>query len=600
MSNQLDSRVAPFDRLTAEQLDTLQSAIDIDYFAPGETILAAGAEIPALFIVLRGAVEEREGDDVLALYGPGDRFDTQAIVQGDCRNAYVARAETLLQRLPRDHVLRLIRDNPRFGAFFYADISRRLDAVMQDNEDSRFGSLMHARVADLFLHPAVFIDAADSIETAGHRMREANTNALFVRDGERTGIVTGMNLSKAVILQRLPITAPVGPVTHYAVITVTPEDFVVSALILMTRHNKRRVAVRKDGEFVGILEDIDLIGFLAGSAQLLTGRIERATGTDELSQVATEIGGQVKLLRRQGVKVEVVSEIVSDLNRHLLARTFSLLAPPAIRENSCLIVMGSEGRGEQTIRTDQDNGLILGATVASEELEAFRADFTQTLIGYGFPPCPGNVMVRNPFWSKPLTEYLADFNSWIALPGPDSHMNIAIFYDAVAVAGQAGLLDQAKAELIRLMRNEKVALAHFARAIESFSPPIGFFNNILTAEADGAALDVKKGGIFPIVHGVRSLSIERGILATGTAARITQLAAMGALKPQFARDLTQAFRYLSTLRLDSQLASEKGGADNLTRPGELSSMERDLLRDALKIVKDFREIVRKHFNLGMF
>lgn len=100
------------------------------------------------------------------------------------------------------------------------------------------------------------------------------------------------------------------------------------------------------------------------------------------------------------MKVEAIAEITSDLNRRLFVRLFELVAPPSIREQGCLILMGSEGRGEQTVRTDQDNGLLLAGPVPEAELAAFREDFSGALDGFGFPPCPGNVMVRNPLWSQ--------------------------------------------------------------------------------------------------------------------------------------------------------------------------------------------------------
>ena len=182
---------------------------------------------------------------------------------------------------------------------------------------------MHARVRDLSLHPAAFIEAADSIECAARKMREINANALFVRDGERVGIITGMNLSKAVILKRMPIEASVAGETHYDVVSVAPDDFVAMALLKMTKHNKRRVAVIEDGAYVGILEDIDLLSFLAGNSQLVAARIDRAASVPELATAAGKIEGQTRMLRRQGVKIEVVGEIVSDLNRHLFAKLFA-------------------------------------------------------------------------------------------------------------------------------------------------------------------------------------------------------------------------------------------------------------------------------------
>ena len=149
------------------------------------------------------------------------------------------------------------------------------------------------------------------------------------------------------------------PLAHRPVVSVEQGDLVSTALLKMTKHNKRRVAVTANGDFIGVLEDIDLLSFLAGNSQLVAGRIDRASSVGELARAARKIDPQIRTLRRQGVKIDVVCEIVSDLNRHLHAKLFALVAPRSIRESGCLIVMGSEGRGEQTFRTDQDNGLIL-------------------------------------------------------------------------------------------------------------------------------------------------------------------------------------------------------------------------------------------------
>ena len=271
--------------------------------------------------------------------------------------------------------LGLIQSNPRFASFFYREISHKLDELARDEEERRYGSLMRARVSELFLHPPAFIDASDTIEAAGHLMREIGSNALFVRDGERIGIITGMNLSKAVVLRRQAIETPVREFAHFDVVTLRPDDFVSSALVLMTKHNKRRVAVHDGERYVGILEDIDLLGFLAGSAQVVAGRIDRASSQDDLAVAARETAAQVRTLRRQGVGVEMIGEVVSDLNRRLLSRLFEMVAPAEIRTSGCLIVMGSEGRGEQTVRTDQDNGLILAGPVDKATLDTFRSRF---------------------------------------------------------------------------------------------------------------------------------------------------------------------------------------------------------------------------------
>jgi CBS domain-containing protein len=599
MPNAFDPDNPPFDRLTPQELETLRRALDIGYYRPGETIIVQGMPAEALYIVIKGTVEERAGDELIAWLGPNDTFDSRALVQGQSGHAFTAREETLCYLLPRAVALDLVQANPRFAAFFYLELSRKLDAIAREEEDSRVGTLMRARISDMILSPASFIDADDTIEAAGHRMSEIDTNALFVRDGDRTGIITGMNLSKAVVLNRLPIQAPVRSLTHFDVTSLSPDDFIYSALILMTKTNKRRVAVHDGSSYVGILEDIQLLGFLAGNAQLVAGRIDRAVGLPDLTIAAREIGEQVRLLRRQGVKVEVIAEIVSDLNRRLFAKLFDLVAPPAIRAGGCLMVMGSEGRGEQTVRTDQDNGLILAKEVDAPLLEAFRRDFTAALESFGFAPCPGEVMVRNPVWSRSLADYLSAFRRWVALPDENAHMDVAILYDAVAVAGNAQLLADAKAGLIETVRGRSAFMVHFARAIDASPMPIGFFNNLRTPDGKGDAVDLKKGGIFPIVHGVRSLALEHGLTDTSTAQRIQRLVETSRFSRDFGRELTESLYFLMTLRLDAQLAAA-GPSTALVRPADLSSMQRDLLRDAFRVVKQFREIVRRHFNLGAF
>jgi CBS domain-containing protein len=193
-------------------------------------------------------------------------------------------------------------------------------------------------------------------------------------------------------------------------------------------------------------------------------------------------------------------------------------------------------------------------------------------------------MVSNPVWSKPLTDYLADFRSWVTLPDSTSHLNVAIFYDARAVAGDAQLLAKAKTALMDIVRGEQVYLAHFARAIDAFATPIGLFKNLITSEGSGDALDLKKGGIFPIVHGVRSLALEHGLMETATEKRTSRLRDIGVLQADLARELSQAFQFMLMLRLrlDGQLAASAGASGRLAR---LSSMERDLLRGRGQISK---------------
>ncbi|WP_119269565.1 DUF294 nucleotidyltransferase-like domain-containing protein [Taklimakanibacter deserti] len=605
MPQSFDSRNPPFDRLTHDEIMRLRAALDIGYFRPGEVIVENGTAAELLHVIIKGSVEERDGETVEARLGPKDTFDARAVVHGTTGSFFVAAEETLCYLVPRSLVLDLVRSNPGFAAFFYSEISHKLESYSRRREPENVESVLRARVHDARRLPAVFVDGTVSIEAAGLTMRERDNNALFVRDGERVGIVTGMNLSKAAVLDRRPLDTPVRDVCHFDVVSVGNDDFIFEALILMTRHNKRRLAVKENGYYVGVLEDIDILGLVAGNSQLVAGRIDRARNVDHLADAACDIQAQVERLAGQGVRVGAIAEITSDLNRRLFAKLFEMIAPPTVRETGCMMIMGSEGRGEQTVRTDQDNGLLLATPVPADELASFRAAFSKALERFGFAPCPGGVMVNNPQWSQPIDEFIRQIRSWVLTPDEFSAMKLGIFFDAVGIAGRTELVNRAKMSMVELMRGESAYLARFARYIDQFAgASAGVLTSLMATIGVGSdVIDIKKSGTFPIVHGIRTLSIEHGILATPTVERIRVLTQSGVLGEELGRDLAGALYILMEIRLHSQLHATKMGKpelESLVRVGELSTADRDLLRDALRVVKRFRELIRNRYHLGLF
>lgn len=595
----------PFDRLSHQESAELRAGLDIGYYAPEEVIIPQGSPSDWLHVVIKGSVEVRDRSTVTTVLGPKDSFDSRALVHGAAGEDFVAAEETLCYLVPRRNVLALIHRNAAFAAFFYADVSRKLDAFAQQRKAEGMDSVLRARIGDVRYRAAVFVEGGISIEQTGHCMRDHDINALFVRDTQRVGVVTGMNLSKAVVLRRLPIETPVREVCRFDVISVDVEDFVFEGLLLMTKHNKRRLAITSNDQYVGFLEDIDILGLFAGNSQLIPGRIDRARSIDDLAAAARDIEAQVERLHRQGVKVDVIAEMTSDLNRRLLARVFEMTAPPTIQEAGCLLLMGSEGRGEQTVRTDQDNALLLDKDVPASDLIRFRDGFSEALAGFGFPPCPGNIMVRNPVWSQSLDSFIRQLKAWVLRGDAEAMMNIAIFLDAVAVTNPMDILIRAKRALFELMQGEAALLARFASLIDTFATPnLGVLGTIMASVGAGPdEIDLKKAGTFPIVHGVRTLAIDKAILETSTASRIEALVKAGALEPSFGRELIGALHVFMEFRLRSQLyALHKGELESeaLLRLDGISTVERDILRDALRVVRQFRDLIRSRYNPGAF
>ena len=605
MPQAFDAQNPPFDRLTHDQISQLRAALDIGYFRPGDTIIEQGQRSENLHIVIKGSVEERDGEKIEAVLGPKDTFNSRSLVHGPAGNSFVAADETLCYLVPKAVVLELIAKNTGFAAFFYSEISRKLRSYAVGRENSGVDSTLRARVRDVRYHPAVFVDGSTTIKQAGRIMRDNNNNTLLIREGSVVGIITGTDLAKRIVLEGHTLSTKIREVCHFDVASINIDDFIFDAVIAMTHHNKRRLAIESNGQYVGVLEDIDILGLVAGNPQLIPGQIERARAIDDLIPTAGDIQSQVERLHKQGARVEVIAEITSDLNRRLFAKVFNLVASPTIREAGCLIVMGSEGRGEQTVRTDQDNGLFLSHPVPEDELQAFRDGFTDALEKFGFPPCPGNVMVRNPQWSQPIDSFMRQLKSWIIAPTDESPMNLGIFFDAVTVIGPNELLDRAKSAMIEMMHGESAYLSRFARAIDQFEgASAGVLTSIMASVGVASdEIDVKKTGTFPIVHGIRTFAIDVGLKEVPTVQRIEALAANGTLGGELSRDLVGALSYFMEIRLRSQLRAIKTGKRELeaiVRLSELTTRDRDLLRDALRVVKRFREVVRSRYHLSVF
>lgn len=338
-------------------------------------------------------------------------------------------------------------------------------------------------------------------------------------------------------------------------------------------------------------------------AVALAAQIDAAQTLVELQPAARNIDALIVAWRAAGVPIERIAGAVSDLNAQLFKQTWSLLAPPEWVANSCLVVMGSEGRAEQLLKTDQDNALLLRndfEPAGVDAIDVIAQRFTTALIGFGYPRCPGNIMLSNPLWRQPVAGFKATLRGWMFDGDADGAMHLAIFLDAAPVAGDAALLQDALHFIDAYLVDNDAFFARFAAAADQFDAGRGWWARIAAfGTADNAPLDLKKLGTFPIVHGVRALALQHHVHERATGARLRVLAERGHLSALLARDLTAALHVLMALKLDHQLRRRDASEviDNLVRPAELAGAERDTLKEALAVVRHFRQHLRLHYRL---
>lgn len=605
MPNAFDFSASPFDCLDAHEQRLVRDSVDIAYYRADETILDPGMVPAWLCVVIKGHVSQFDGQELVSTYGPADCFDGRSLVAGRASSRFVAAEEVLVYQLAKAAVSELISRNATFSALLFADLSIKLHALAQRHSQRELQAVTMSRVAEAFLRPARVVEGAMSIVGVAAEMQAQRASSVLVRDGARLGIFTNTGLQRAIVDGRPLHTLAVRELATFQLVTIAPDAPLFDALALMIQHQVHRLVVAEGDHIHGLLEQLDLLSYLSNHSYLITVQIVRAQDLAALRAAAAQITRLVALLYRGGTGVGQIGRLVQALNAKLFERTWQLIAPPALQAGSCLFVMGSEGRGEQLLKTDQDNGLIL-----RDDLDLPAADvadacqrFSAALRDFGYPDCPGGIMASNPAWRRSQSDFRHQVRQWLLTPDPEGLMALAIFIDAHAVAGDAALLAGVRAEVDKLVAADDALLGRFALAIDSFpDATTGWWNRLLSiGDTDKAALDLKKAGIFPIVHGVRTLALRDHVHAQGTASRLEALVAAGRLTATMATDLTDSLHFMMGLKLKAGLAETDSGRrmTGLVPADRLSSLERDLLKDALAVVKHFKAIVRHQLHMEL-
>ena len=604
MPSAFNFAASPFDCLTSVEQKLVRDSVDVAYFPEGATILDQGIAPTHLFIIIKGFVSQFDGNDVVTTYGPDDCFDGRSLVAGKVSSRFVAVEEVVAYQLAKQAVSDLIASNAMFGALLFSDLSNKLSALSQRDSQHQLQSLTMSRVDEAFLRPVHYVDFSTDILEVVKLFRTHRSSSVIVRDTATTpprlGIFTATALQRA-ILDGRPLNAlAVGELSNFSLITVRPSDQLGDAMAVMLRNRVHRVVVAEGEDIVGILEALDLFSFLSNQSHLITERIEEATDLQGLSLAAGQITRMMALLHRSGSKVNLIAKLVQQLNARLFERAWKIIAPADLVANSCLFVMGSEGRGEQLLKTDQDNGLLLrDGFVPPDNLESLCQQFSDALASFGYPPCPGNIMVSNAEWRHHAADFSQMTRLWLLQPDAESMMKLAIFMDAHSVCGDATLLEAVRARLMEIATDSDVMLGRFAAAVDYFGSSSGWWNRLLGLGESEQQLNIKKEAVFPLVHGVRSLALALQLQETGTAERITALVAAGRLSADMGADLTDSLYFFMGLKLKAGLAeidTEKpvSGAIDVKR---LSSLDRDLLKDTLGVVKRFKTLLHQRFRL---
>ena len=593
----------PFDLLTLAETSALSASADILFFSNDQEILPTGSTVDSLYLVMKGLVREMAGEDLVGMYREHETFDCRALATGKTIHRFVAHEEALLCVFSRQDVLALTEKNPAFGAYFFATVSDKFGQLAQKRDRREWQSLFTAKISDAGFRPPLFIDASATLGDAARLMKAQRRRSIFVRDGQRAGIFTTSDF-RDIVANGVSNQALIKDHSQFSLLSCEKSDYLFNALLLMTQRNIRHIVVTENEVPVGVLSQDGLLSFFSNHSLSIAQQLEMAATVDDLLRATQEIETLVATLTVQGMKMPQLARLVQALNTQLMARLWKMVASPDVFAGSALLALGSEGRGEQILKTDQDNALILAEGLDEKEVEQAADSFTEQMLRLGYPSCRGGIMVNQRLWRQTVQGWSRILQEWARHSQGDPLMNLAIFLDAETVTGPASWLAACRDALYAGLCDDATWLSRMALPIEQFQTQRvegGFWWQMLNREKN-VRLDIKKAAIFPIVHGIRVLALEAGIRAINTFDRIESLASKIILEKTLANDLAESLAFLMRLRLEAGLESLREGraVSNDIDTALLSTLDKDLLKDALLVTKRFRQMIHQRYHLDRF
>jgi PAS domain S-box-containing protein len=474
-------------------------------------------------------------------------------------------------------------------------------------EELRASLLFLSEPLGSVLSSAPRCDLGTRIIDAARMMGGEPGGVLTVTSGEHgpvIGIVTDQDLRERVLLERIPVTESITRVMSSPVLALPDSAPVHEALSLMRQHGISHLGVRDErGEIVGIVKDAQLLQFHRFSSTALASLIRTASSVKEIAEVRSRLPRLVRALLDAGARPRNVNRIATRLSDAVSLRLVEL----AIEELGpapgpfCFLALGSEGRGEQTLATDQDNALLYIDPAHHDYFLKLGGRVCAALDQAGYAFCKGENMARNPRYCRSLSEWIGQFRSWIAAANPQDLLDFSIFFDFRCVAGEPTLARDLRVSVRHALAEHPPFFLHMANSILAMRTPVGWFGRLaLESRPDHPHALNLKDAMLPMVSFARLYALRQGIDATNTLDRIEQLATLQVLRRDFADELIQGYTFLMQLRLQRQASDIAGGKapDNLLDPASLTPMEQSALRQALNVMTSLRKKVSYDF-LGM-
>ncbi len=618
----------PFSDLSPDVVADIAADCLVDFYPKNSRILIQGATEPEdLLIVQKGGVKlsivGEDGEETLLDYrGEGGFVGELALIQNApaTMDAYTVE-DTFFIRMPRLTFQHLLKTQAQVAEYFLRTfstnyLSKAFSEMLTRRVSIQCESglyLFSSEVGEMVTRSPITVEFGETIQLSAWKMAKHNVGSLLIREpsGEVAGIVTDKDLRKAIALG-MDYHAPIENIMSTPVATIESQAVVFDALLKMMTRQIHHLAVTRQDDIMGVITSHDIMVLQGKSPMSIFREILSTDNIPGLYPLSAKIPQVVRTLVEEGAKAGNITRMITVLNDLILERLLELLlkeiGPPPVP--FCWILLGSEGRREQTFATDQDNALIYKDADDDILKRACDIYFTQLgeraiehLIKCGFPRCKGNIMSSNPELRKPFAEWRNHFERWIMVPEPEELLKATIFFDFRPGFGNAEFADELRNHVAKHAPRQEIFLRQLAADCLTTRPPLSFFKNFVVEKTGEHKnrLDIKKRGLVPFVDFARVLALKHGIKESNTLSRLKLLDEGGLIPHELYSDTSEAFEFLLQLRLVHQLALVEEGhkPNNHIDPGNLSELERQTLKEAFNVITRMQSYLRDTFRLDV-
>ena len=602
-------RFPPFNQMENTHLAYLVEQCQLRFYAPGESIIRpTDGPVEHFYIVKQGRVVGerthvgREEAQTTFEITAGECFPLAALLgERATRTEHRAAEDTFCLQLNKLAFIKLFGLSDEFRDFALRGVSSLLDKVNQQVQQKAAETLgtqysLNTRLGELAMRHPVTCAPTVSLREAVRLMHEQQVGSIVIVDEHKSplGIFTLRDLRQVVangiedFAQAIELHMTPDP------FYLSPDNSAFDAAIAMTERHIAHVCLVKDQRLCGVVSERDLFSLQRVDLVHLARTIRHAPRLDTLINLRGEIGQLVERMLAHGASSTQITHIITQLNDHTVCRVIELVladkGDPGVPFT--WLCFGSEGRREQTLHTDQDNGILFEARDDAQAAEIrqrllpIAQQINQHLAACGFTLCKGNIMAGNPDLCLSRAEWARRFAAFIREATPENLLASAIYFDLRVVWGDEQGCEQLRRGMLGQVADNRLFQRMMADNALRHRPPVGRFREFVLERKGGdkATLDLKIQGLTPFVDGARLLALANGVEANNTLERLRQLVALHVIEPLDGAAYEEAYHFIQQTRMQQhQLQTRENRAySNRVDPDSLNQLDRRILREALR------------------